>query len=440
VWGEWRQGGVNGTLAGSTGRTFPLSPTDDQVNFQGYGSTSRTERIDALSSEEVPFRFGPRDHLINLGFWTLFGAVTVAVFLSNDYDPTGHGSLLLEAAGWFVHAYLWAAATPLIFWIVWRVEAMSAARPVRIILLVVAAILIALVVAVARDVVWTQLLGFPASRKASNLSRYLMGQVRPLSEPVECGSIFVTGFVRRQLLRIRAREEQAIRLQARAAEMEAHAAQLQAQLAQARLAVLRSQLNPHFLFNTLHAISVLIHDDPAGADAMIARLSDLLRYALEDREGEEIRLGEELKLTRHYLEILQIRFQGRLETTVSAGPDVDDALVPNLILQPLVENAMKHGVAKAGGRGRIEVDARRSGESLVLTVRDTGGGENAHGPAEIGSAGAGTGVGLANVRARLQELYGPDQRLSLQPVPGGGMAAEIVLPFRAASTPVNSRG
>jgi two-component system, LytTR family, sensor kinase len=197
---------------------------------------------------------------------------------------------------------------------------------------------------------------------------------------------------------------------------------------QARLQALRYQLNPHFLFNTLNAVSGLMDEDPRGVRRMIARLSELLRHTLQEAPDEEIPVHEELAVLRHYLEIVEIRYQGRLRTSVIADPDAEEALVPSLILQPLAENAMMHGVAKAGGYGRIDVRARRVGDELVLTVKDTGRGdgeESSDSPPKT----AGSGIGLRHTRERLEALYGTDQRFELRPVPGGGMIAEIALPF-----------
>lgn len=387
------------------------------------------------AEEPRPFRFGRRDHLINLGFWTLFGAVTAANFLSNDFEPAGYRRAGPETIYWLFQSYLWAAVTPVIFWLVWRFGGRRTGRLLQALVLVGAGMLLVVFVSLIRDAVWEHVLAFP-SRGGIEDDGWNGVWERLENEGVMCTSIFVVAFVREHLLRLRARAEQTIGLQKRAAEMEAHTSHLQVQLAQARLAVLRSQLNPHFLFNTLNAIAVLVYDDPKASHRMITRLSELLRYALEERGSEEIPLREELRLTNDYLQILEIRFQGRLQTSVGADPDVQDALVPTLILQPLVENSMKHAVAKVGGRGRIDVHARRGGDSLILTVSDTGGGANSDDPPEVELARGGAGVGLANTRARLQELYGSEQRFELQPTPEGGTIAEIILPYRAAPAAV----
>jgi LytS/YehU family sensor histidine kinase len=230
------------------------------------------------------------------------------------------------------------------------------------------------------------------------------------------------------LLEAQASQLQAERaeLRAQAAQLQAQGAELEAQLAEARLTVLRARLNPHFLFNTLNAVSALVAKNPRGVRDMIALLSELLRHALAESKEQEIPLRDELRLLKLYLEILEIRYQGQLRTVVTADPDVLDALVPNLILQPLVENAMKHGVDRAGGHGTIEVTASRLGEELVLSVRDTGPGEA---PAPSSHV---IGVGLRLTRDRLAELYGDEQRVELKPVEGGGMSARIALPYHTS--------
>jgi len=181
------------------------------------------------------------------------------------------------------------------------------------------------------------------------------------------------------------------------------------------------QINPHFLFNTLHAVSALVERDPGGVRRMIARLSELLRHTIESHATDEVPLRDELAFLRRYIEIMEIRFQGRLRVDRNIADDTQDALVPNLILQPIVENALEHGVNRAAGEGQIEIAARRDGERLVLTVRDNGPG------LDVQNA---SGVGLANTRARLEQLYGNRASLELRDAEGGGVLAQITLPYR----------
>jgi two-component system LytT family sensor kinase len=233
---------------------------------------------------------------------------------------------------------------------------------------------------------------------------------------VYCG-IVAAGVAREYSLRYRARQQEAGRLQA-------ETAQLQAQLAEARLSALRSQIDPHFLFNTLNAVSALVERDPRGVRRMIARLSELLRHSLEGAGEPVVTLRQELDFVERYLEIMRIRFQGSLEVETRVDDGVLDALVPNLILQPLVENAAKHGVGRQRGVGRIEIGARREGERVVLSVRDNGPG--------LGEAPLREGVGVRNTRERLAQLYGDAGALALRPATGGGVEAEVSLPYQPA--------
>jgi two-component system, LytTR family, sensor kinase len=204
-------------------------------------------------------------------------------------------------------------------------------------------------------------------------------------------------------------------------EHELNALELQQHLTQAKLQALQMQLNPHFLFNTLHAISSLMHKDVEAADRMIARLSDLLRYALESTEAHEVPLRQELTFLERYLEIERTRFGPRLTVHTDIAPDTLDAQVPNLILQPLVENAIQHGIERQTKPGQIELRAYRREDSLLLEISDNGVGLD---PASIKE-----GVGLSNTRARLRQLYGDTQRLSLDNRAEGGLIVSVTIPF-----------
>jgi hypothetical protein len=203
-------------------------------------------------------------------------------------------------------------------------------------------------------------------------------------------------------------------------ERELLAAQLESGLTRARLQLLKSQLHPHFLFNTLNAISCLIHTDVEAADRMVARLGDLLRLTLEDFGLQEAPLARELEVVRSYLEIEQARLGPRLSVRLEIEGDTAEASVPTFVLQPLVENAIRHGVAPRAGPGRIDVRAWREHDCLHLEVRDDGPGL----PPEPGG-----GVGLSNTRARLLHLYGAEQRLDVRNDPRGGCVATVTLPF-----------
>jgi hypothetical protein len=206
-------------------------------------------------------------------------------------------------------------------------------------------------------------------------------------------------------------------------ERQVAASRLEAQLLGAQIRALEMQLHPHFLFNTLHTIASLVRAgrNPAAV-SMIAGLSDLLRASLRTDGPAEIPLKDELALVERYLAIEQIRFQERLEIRVAAEPDALEALVPALILQPLVENAIRHGIERRAAPGRVEVEALRRNGTLVLRVQDTCSGTP-------GALRDGAGIGLSNTQARLRHLYGDRQHFELSEVPGGGAVALVELPF-----------
>ena len=203
-----------------------------------------------------------------------------------------------------------------------------------------------------------------------------------------------------------------------------NAGRLQTELARAQLQALKMQLHPHFLFNTLHTITALVHEDPERAERTIARLSELLRLFLANSTIHEVSLGEELRILDLYLEIERTRFEDRLSVHCDVPAELRDAMVPNLVLQPLVENAIRHGVGKKSGAGWISIAAERYGETLVLRVTDNGEGL-------IKEAGTRpeSGKGLAITRGRLESLYGEGQSLVLRNLQTGGAEARITMPF-----------
>lgn len=215
---------------------------------------------------------------------------------------------------------------------------------------------------------------------------------------------------------------QALRLIRAARERERRALQLEAQLAEARLLALRAQLQPHFLFNALNTVQVLMHEDVALADRILVLLSQLLRRALESCARQELELGEELAFLEAYLAIEKTRFADRLSYRIDVDPQLRAARVPSLILQPLVENAVRHGLAGQRAPGRIDISARRRGDMLELAVQDNGLGIDPAVP---------EGVGLSNTRARLKLLYGSRHAFELRPAGAGGLLAALRIPLRA---------
>jgi LytS/YehU family sensor histidine kinase len=211
---------------------------------------------------------------------------------------------------------------------------------------------------------------------------------------------------------------------ARYRDRELRAAQLEARLAETRLQALRMQLQPHFLFNTLHSISSLMYTDVDAAEEMVTRLGDFLRLTLESAGAAEVPLRTELEFSRRYLEIERTRFEERLQVRFAVAEECLSSLVPTLILQPLVENAIRHGIDRRREGGTVEVAAFRADGTLVLRVANDGASDAAE------AEGARAPVGLANTRERLRGLYGPGGDLRLEHRPDGGAVATVVLPFR----------
>lgn len=349
-------------------------------------------------------------------FWTFMGLLTAANRL---FD---FGGLSARATPWwivvllaFAESYVWALATPLVFSAAryFRHERFDRTRQVAalaVIGLVVAA-------AVANATAAVRLLTLSTSTRLPDglIRPYVIGiapTVVVLNAFVVYLGVLAAGFARDFSLRYRARQQEAERLRT--------------QLSEARLESLRRQLDPHFLFNTLHAVSSLVERDPRGARQMVARLSALLRHSIEERgPDQEIELAKEMELLEQYLDIMRIRFQGRLTVESRVDPAVRSALLPNLALQPIVENAIRHGTSRIEGPGRIELEASREGGTLVFRVRDNGPGISPH-PARQGDS---SGVGIRNLQARLAQLYGRAARFTLRAGDGAGSVAELRVPY-----------
>jgi two-component system, LytTR family, sensor kinase len=367
------------------------------------------------------WRISRRELFLIFVFWTSLAALSSANRL---LDPRGFGFRGISPVGpialAFVESWFWAALTPLVFWLSSRftIERSRWLRNVGILLLIGVAISIVVyyVLAVTRGQFFDATL---VRRRSPSIFTPLrdIGRFRFLNHFLVYVAVLVAGYAREYFMRDQMRMKEASALSSRAAL-------LQVQLADARLDALRMQLNPHFLFNTLHAIAALVERDPSGVRRMIARLSELLRLTMDTDAEHEVTLGEELAFLRRYIEIMEIRFMGRLRVEIDVGGEMTSALVPRLILQPLVENALEHGAARATGNGVVGISAVRDGDQLVIAVRDDGPGV---------SANASSGVGLSNTRARLAALYDDAASLTLESPPEGGAKAEMRLPFREGS-------
>lgn len=279
-------------------------------------------------------------------------------------------------------------------------------------------------------------LGYELSNLLSASTSYALRQPVVVSRPFwviparELGihlqlywSMILAAWVFRNFLRGRERERLTARLALEKARLEMN-------LRQAELDVLRMRLNPHFLFNTLQNISVLVTHDQETAGRMLARLGDLLRAAFRHEAQSESSLGAEIELTKAYLEVERMRFDDRLSITVDTDPAANEAMVPVLVLQPLVENAIKHGLRCANGVGRVGLVSVKDGKRLILTVVDNGAGIPVANLNDIE-----LGVGLGATRERLLRMYPDDHEFSVRKLAAGGTEVRIVLPFRADSHP-----
>jgi len=361
---------------------------------------------DALSRREYyPLR--AVDLLAIVLFW---GILAIISTVGRELDPRipGIPSRVMSAVvtATYVEYALWAAFTVPILWLTSRYSIEGGRRWGRLLFFLVLGIAVAILMDALLARV-REMLIWPEGRIRRRPPPSLVG-LGFFDDLMVYVAVLGAGVARDYFLRYRTRLEETVRLQA--------------QLAQARLDVLRNQLNPHFLFNTLNAVSALVERDPKGVRRMIARLSDLLRYTLDESTEQEVPLHRELDLLGEYVELMQIRFQGKLNVEIQVDDSLRDALVPNLVLQPLVENALKHGVSQIAGAGHIRLQARRSGEDLVIVVTDNG----------PGPGGGDEGVGLKNTNARLREMYGPAYRVVLRPGQSGGTSAEVALPYHTA--------
>jgi two-component system LytT family sensor kinase len=210
---------------------------------------------------------------------------------------------------------------------------------------------------------------------------------------------------------------------------ERHAAELETNLIRAELQVLKTQLQPHFLFNTLHSVTALVRKDPRAAEKMICSLGDLLRLTLAAEDNPKVTVRRELEFLEMYLDIQRVRFQDRLVTEIDVAEDVLDADVPYLLLQPLIENAIKHGVARQRGLGRIEVSIRRESDFISISVM------NDNSVAVAAPEGENLGIGLGNIRSRLRILYDSKAHLLVRELPDAHFQVEVRLPFERQTVP-----
>ena len=376
---------------------------------KGFALDRRARRVDSAAitptQGHVPVRV-IFSVATALGFFSAFAAF---YFVSTFTDkPAAFGLLLTLNLGYW---YSWAALTPAILWLTRRFPfdraSWKRAIPVHIAGVVIATSL-HVVLAVGLRIATYYAIG-------ESLDTWLHEAQEMLFlnfdwEMMTYWTIVGVGMAMKYMLEARARE--------------LSAAQLETRLVEARLHTLQRQMQPHFLFNTLNTISALMHRDVEAADAMIARLSDLLRMSLQRVGVQEVTLKQELDFLSKYLEIEQTRFRDRLTVVFDVQADTLDALVPNLLLQPLVENAIKHGLGPRPTPGQVAVRARMNGAMLELDVQDNGVGLSAARLTDFNR-----GVGLSNARSRLDHLYGSLHRFEFRQPAEGGLLVCIAIPM-----------
>jgi signal transduction histidine kinase len=352
--------------------------------------------------------------------WTLFALFFASQFaLQNQFssNPVPFWRILLWQ---LVSGYIWFGISPIILYLARRFPFDEGRWRTSIPVHIVACIVIALGQLLIDAFVLTRL-GYPPNRTFPNFFEaykfFVLVNVH-LSMLIYMGVVAIwSTYSYYQKYRERLLES----------------SQLEARLAQSRLQVLKMQLHPHFLFNTLNAISELIYKDPESADRMLTDLSDLLRLSFENLEVQEIPLKQELEFLAKYLEIEQMRFHDRLSVNMRISPDVLDASVPNMILQPLVENAIKHGIAPRSSGGSIDITAARSNGHLELDVSDDGLGVPFGDLSNLPE-----GVGLSNTRRRLKHLYGDEHKFDLRKLERGGLGVSLEIPFREMKSGASS--
>lgn len=344
--------------------------------------------------------------------WTFIGIVFTLQGYFTSYRSERPVKFVDAAYLQFTWSYLWALATPLVLWAASRlpIERNNWLRsallhvPISLVLSVV-------VTALGHVVTWLYW-GLSQGRPWSweRMGRFVIAN---FSESI--GIYMLIALI-----------SYAFSYYRRFREGQLRTLQLEAQLSQAQLQALKMQLHPHFLFNTLHSISALLNKDANAARRMITRLGDFLRLTLENSGSQEVTLQQEMEFLSCYLEIERIRFQDRLTTRIDVAQQALDAKVPNLLLQPIVENAIRHGIAPRSTPGLIEIEAKQRNGTLRIQVRDNGPGLPAHRTSENLFK---RGLGLANTETRLERLYGSDHLFDLSNDPDGGMVVTMEIPF-----------
>jgi two-component system, LytTR family, sensor kinase len=391
----------------------------DEVTGTAARSHSRGPTTSAPTSaaRAAPARVG---YAVYLLAWTLAGLFFFSLNLTRRLygnDPAPWTKVLLS---WMVGAYLWAALTPAVLWLGerWPIERGAWLRRTAGHLFLAAGFAVVQLALETAAYAWVGV--GPPGRPFATRFPLALARGGAHFNVVAYWAVLGLQAAFRHYRAYQEREREALRLELRASA-------LQTQVVRAQLSALKMQLQPHFLFNTLNAVVVLVRQERASeAEGMLERLSDLLRRVLEDMDAQEVPLHRELDYVQLYLSIEQARFADRLRVDIDADPAALDAAVPHLGLQPIVENAVRHGIGGRLAAGAIHIGASCAGGHLEITVRDDGPGFAPE------RAAADRGIGLSNTRARLAQLHGDAARLTIEPGPTGGAIVTMRLPYRLA--------
>jgi two-component system, LytTR family, sensor kinase len=365
---------------------------------------------------ENRFKRDLRNYTLYFLLWTAAGLFYFSQGLTQRlvrHDPVPWWHYLVA---WLLGAYVWAVLTPVILWLGRRLPLERRSWFLRAIQHVFLSVGFSTFELVIEGLMYPRLHLFPTMKDfhstfAPLLAIGLHGGIL---------NYWIVLGVQWGILYYRAYQERSREV----LQFELRESELQSQLVSAQLNALKMQLQPHFLFNTLNAITVLVRQQKAkDAEQMLGYLSDLLRGVLEDVDTQEVSLSRELEYLQLYLAIEQVRFADRLLVEISTEPATQEASVPQLILQPIVENAIRHGIGRSSSAGRIAISTSKADGHLKLQVQDDGPGLSASESPE-------EGVGLANTRARLQQLYGRQAHLEIENGDGGGVIVTMTLPFR----------
>ena len=375
---------------------------------------------DSLESKGSAIKFRRRRWVrlaLIWGIWTFIGIVFTLQGYFTSYRSERPVPFTEAFYMQMVWAYLFALATPLVLWAASRlpIERSSWIRS-ALLHLPLSIVLAVLLTALGRVLIWLRF-AYPAGKPLTfeSITRFVIGN---FSEAI---GIYL----------MIALASYAYSFYNRYREGRLRTLQLEAQLSHAQLQALKMQLHPHFLFNTLHSISALLNKDVEAARKMITRLGDFLRLTLENSGSQEVTLQQEMEFLSCYLEIERIRFQNRLVTHMDVSPQSLLAKVPNLILQPIVENAIRHGIAPRSTPGLLEIEAKQHNGTLRIQVRDNGPGLPKHRTSQNLIK---KGLGLANTETRLVRLYGADHLFDLANNPAGGLIVTLEIPFHTDGT------